>query len=190
MSAFEFLFSFYGLLLGLSIAELAGGFSRVWDRRGTQAIGWLGPLLAVVLMSDLISFWTNAWQIRDHIKVAYPIALGAAVISLLYYFAATQAFPRDGSATSADDHVMTHRKTIVSAVILSNVLVTVGFCMIPAFDGPLLAKTLLLNAPYFLLLVAIGWLPSRRAVLATLVVTVFLMLFYDQLIAPFVGLFR
>lgn len=31
MSAFEFLFSFYGLLLGLSIAELAGGFSRVWD---------------------------------------------------------------------------------------------------------------------------------------------------------------
>ena len=29
MSAFEFFFSFYGLLLGLSVAELVGGFARV-----------------------------------------------------------------------------------------------------------------------------------------------------------------
>ena len=31
--SFSFLFSFYGLLLGLAIAELASGFSRAWDER-------------------------------------------------------------------------------------------------------------------------------------------------------------
>ena len=33
MSAFEFFFSFYGLLLGLSVAELVGGFARVLHER-------------------------------------------------------------------------------------------------------------------------------------------------------------
>lgn len=190
MSAFEFLFSFYGLLLGLSIAELASGFSRVWDRRGMQSIGWLGPLLALLLMCDLISLWTNAWLVRNLVEVGYYVALGAAAVSLLYYFAATQVFPRDGSGLSADDHMMSHRKSVLSAVIFSNLLVTLGFCLIPVFNGPALAYNLLRNLPYYALLLAIGWLPSRRAVLAAFVVTACVMLFYDQLTAPLSALFQ
>lgn len=190
MSAFEFLFSFYGLLLGLSIAELAGGFSRVWDRRAIQNVGWLGPLLALVLMSDLISFWTNAWLVRDRVDVGYHVALGAAIVSLLYYFAATQTFPRDGAATSADEHVMTHRKSVIGAVILSNLLVTLGFCLIVEFSWTFLAQNLLLNAPFFVLMGAIGWLPGRRAVLGALVVTLAASLFYEPLTSVLLGLFR
>ena len=33
MSDFEFFFSFYGLLLGLSVAELTGGFARLLHER-------------------------------------------------------------------------------------------------------------------------------------------------------------
>lgn len=33
MSPFEFFFSFYGLLLGFSAAELVGGFARVVHER-------------------------------------------------------------------------------------------------------------------------------------------------------------
>lgn len=190
MSAFEFLFSFYGLLLGLSIAELAGGFSRTWDRRRTVAIGWMGPLLALVLMLDLVSFWTNTWQVRDGISVEYFITVAAAVVALLYYFAATQVFPRDGSTVTADDHVMAHRAGVMGAVILSNLLVTVGYCIAMGFTWGLLGYNLLLNTPYVLLLAAIGWLPGRRVVVGALVVTAAVSLFYEPLMSCLTALFR
>lgn len=190
MSAFEFLFSFYGLLLGLSIADLAAGFSRTWDRRGTVAVGWMGPLLALVLTLDLVSFWTNTWLMRDHVEVGYYVALGAAAVALLYYFAATQVFPREGSTTSADDHVMAHRKAVITAVILSNLLVTVGYCITIGFSWSLLAHNLLLNAPYFLLLTAVGWLPRRRLTLIALATTAAVSLAYEPLMRGLAGLFR
>ena len=190
MSAFEFLFSFYGLLLGLSIAELAAGFSRAWDRRVLTRVGLMGPLLALVLMLDLVSFWTNSWVMRDQLQVGYYVVLGAATVALLYYFAATQVFPREGAKGALDDHVMAHRKTVIVAVILSNLLVTIGFCVVIGFSWSFLGYNFLLNAPYLLLLTAIGWLPGRRAVLGALMVTAVVSAFYEPLIAGVMGLFR
>lgn len=190
MSAFEFLFSFYGLLLGLSIAEMAGGFSRVWDRRAVQPVGWLAPLLGLILLADLISFWTNAWYFRDRIEVSYIVAFCAAIITLLYYFAATQVFPRDGSTASPDEHVMTHRKAVVSAAMLSNALAVVGSTMLVGFSPGTLASTLLMNLPLFVFLAAIGWLPGRRSVLAAMLVTVPFTIFYEPIIRAIFGLFR
>ena len=45
MSAFEFFFSFYGLILGLSVAELLGGFARTLNRNPRPRFGLLTPLL-------------------------------------------------------------------------------------------------------------------------------------------------
>ena len=190
MSAFEFLFSFYGLLLGLSIAEMAGGFSRTWDRRALQRVGWLSPLLALILLADLISFWTNAWYFRNSIDVSYIVAFCAAIITLLYYFAATQVFPRDGSTVSPDEHVMTHRKAVVSAAMLSNALAVLGTVMLVRLSPGDLAITLLMNLPLFVCLTAIGWLPGRRSVLAAMLVTVPVTIFYEQILGAVFGLFR
>ena len=60
MSDFEFFFSFYGLLLGLSVAEVAQEFSRTLRSRRRIRIGWLTPLLGVVVMLDISSFWVLA----------------------------------------------------------------------------------------------------------------------------------
>ena len=43
MSAFEFFFSFYGLLLGLSVAAVVGGFANVLHERHRIRFGWLTP---------------------------------------------------------------------------------------------------------------------------------------------------
>lgn len=190
MSAFEFLFSFYGLLLGLSIAELAGGFSRVWDRRASRGVGWLGPLLALILLADLVSFWTNTWVLRDAIEVTYFVAFAAAIITLLYYLAATQVFPRDDSTLSPDDHVMAHRKAVVVAVILSNVLVSLGASLLGGVDLANFALVTLMNTPLFILLAAIGWLPGRRWVLTIMLVTVPVTVAYEPIIRWLFGLFR
>jgi hypothetical protein len=190
VSAFEFLFSFYGLLLGLSIAELAGGFSRLWDRRALHGVGWMAPLLGVIVLADLTSFWTNVWFLRDSIEVRYSIAFCAAVITLLYYFAASQVFPRDGSTSPPDEHVMAHRKAVVTAAILSNVLALFGaYVLAGAKAGPLVV-TLLMNIPLFVLLAAIGWLPGRRAVIAAMLVTLPVTVFYEPIVFAIAGLFR
>lgn len=190
MSAFEFLFSFYGLLLGLCIAEMAAGFSRTWDRRAVHPVGWLAPLLGLILLTDLISFWTNAWYFRDSIEVSYIVAFCAAIITLLYYFAATQVFPRDGSTVSPDEHVMTHRKAVVLAAMLSNALAVVGSIMLVGFSLGTLASTLLLNLPLFVFLAAIGWLPGRRSVLVAMLVILPVTIFYEPIIGAIFGFFR
>jgi hypothetical protein len=46
MSAFEFFFSLFGLILGLAIATIAGGMSDVLRERKRIPIGWLTPLMA------------------------------------------------------------------------------------------------------------------------------------------------
>ncbi|HEX8470538.1 MAG TPA: hypothetical protein VF633_05450, partial [Brevundimonas sp.] len=61
MSAFEFFFSFYGLVLGLSVAALATGAARAVKHRKTVRIGWLTTMLAVFVALDIATFWDAAW---------------------------------------------------------------------------------------------------------------------------------
>ena len=169
MSAFEFLISFYGILLGLSIAELASGFSRAWDQRAVSKIGWLTPLLGMIMVADLVSFWTNTWLLRDIIGVDYFTALGAAVITLLYYFAATQVFPRDGMTPDSDEHAMAHRKVVTCAMIVSNILLMIGLKIILSLDVVGFFAVILTYVPLLILLVCVGWLRTRRSVLIAMI---------------------
>ena len=56
MSALEFVFSFYGLRLGLSVAAIATGVATVIQHRRRVQIGWLTPTLAKFLALDIASF--------------------------------------------------------------------------------------------------------------------------------------
>lgn len=77
---------------------------------------------------------------------------------------------------------MAHRKTVVAAVILSNLLVTLGFCLVNGFTWRLLGYNLMTNAPYLLVLAAIGWAPGRRTTLGALAITAASSLLYEPLI--------
>lgn len=123
MSAFEFLFSFYGLLLGLALIEVIAGFSRTVNERKTRPIGWLGPMLAVVLTLDLMTFWASAWIDYRDVAFSPRLLLAAGVSPMIYYFAAKQAFPDAGSETaSLDEHFFQHRGWVLGGVILANQL--------------------------------------------------------------------
>lgn len=172
--AFDFMFGFYGLLLGLAVAEIAGGFSRAWDERRRRRLGWIGPLFGAVLLLDLLTYWLSAWEHRGIQSVTFEVAFIAAIAALLYYFAATQVFPKEGQTETLDDHIMDHRKAVVFCVIASN-LTTFG----PAFLEEVLVLHQLgsvelalwsgLNGLYYGLLLAAGWLHSRRAVVGVLI---------------------
>lgn len=121
MSQFEFVFSLFGLLLGLSLAEVLGGFGRAVKARRRLRIGWLTPLLGVLVMLDLTSFWTTAWAARDALPVNYLTLMLLLAFTGLYYLTATLVFPEDVSSCSDfDEHYWLNRRLVVGAVLLLN----------------------------------------------------------------------
>ena len=93
MSAFEFFFSFYGLLLGLSVAELVGGFARVLHERQRVRFGWLTPLLALFVAVDLVTFWNQAWVFFRDAPFNPALLLVGLIIAATFYIAASITFP-------------------------------------------------------------------------------------------------
>ena len=140
MSAFEFYFSFYGLLLGLSAAEVTSGMANAIGSRRSLDIGVLTPLLAAFFLTDIASFWIFAWGARDLIRIDWsPLYIGLA-IAVVYYLAAALVFPRRLSEwPSLDDHYWAHKRLVVGGIALANGIVTaLGMAFIDApFGDPM-----------------------------------------------------
>lgn len=169
---FGFLFGFYGLLLGLAVAEITAGFSRAWDERQRRPLGAVGPLFGAVLLLDLLTYWLSAWGHRDLPKVTFEVAFIAAIAALLYYFASTQIFPKESNSDTLDAHVMEHRKAVVFCVVASNLT-----AFLPALADSVANQRLEpgqialwcgVNAGYYTLLLIAGWARSKRVVAGTL----------------------
>lgn len=173
--SFGFLFGFYGLLLGLAVAEITAGFSRAWDERRRRPLGLVGPLFGAVLLLDLLTYWLAAWGHRDLPSVTFEVAFIAAVAALLYYFAATQVFPKESNSETLDAHIMDHRKAVVFCVLASNLTT-----FLPALVEELVSLRELgpaqlalwsgLNVGYYALLMIAGWARSKRVVVTVLIV--------------------
>lgn len=150
LSAFEFFFSFYGLLLGLSVAELAGGFSRVLHRRRAVRFGWLTPPLAVFVAVDIVTFWNQAWVIFRFAPYNMALMVVGLVVAAVFYVAASVTFPGRGAVESTssdlDDHFWAHRRTVFLCVLIANLVVVVVFFSNAALTGEL---TRTLQSPLF-----------------------------------------
>lgn len=106
MSQFEFVFSLFGLLFGLSLVELLGGLARTIEaglrerRRGPGSprrfrAGVLTPLLGIFVMIDILTFWAAAWTTRAELTATGPVLLGGLLFAGSYYLAAHLVFPRE-----------------------------------------------------------------------------------------------
>ena len=77
MTNFRLVFSLFGLLLGLGLAEEVGGFGRAIQSRRKVRISWLTPMLGALVALDLTSFWMVAWSVRELVPAHYVSLLGA-----------------------------------------------------------------------------------------------------------------
>ena len=139
MSQFELVFAVYGLLLGLAIAEVLGGFSRALKlKRGTRAvrIGWLTPLLGILVMLDLTSFWLLAWDARDQIDANYATLVCVLAMVGIYYLAATLIFPEAPEEwPDFDDWYDKQNRLVIGGLLTANVASWFGVAVI--FRGSL-----------------------------------------------------
>ncbi len=122
MSEFEFIFSFFGLLLGLSLTEVLAGLARAIQARlqpgSVVRIGRLTPMLALFVLLDLISFWQAAWTSRDALAVSGHALMAIMLFTGAYYLAASLVFPRDADATPDHDAHFFRVRRIVIGVLL------------------------------------------------------------------------
>lgn len=138
MSAFEFFFSFYGLLLGFSVAELVGGFARVLHERQSVKFGVLTPLLAIFVAADIATFWVQAWSIFRPAPFNFALLILGLVVASTFYMAAALVFPRDATATpNLDDHFWKNRSLILFCVLAANLLMIGTFIALTAPRGEL-----------------------------------------------------
>lgn len=181
MSAFEFFFSFYGLLLGLSVAELVGGFARVLHQRRAIRYGWLTPLLAVFVAVDIVTFWNQAWGIFRFAPFNMALLVVGLAVAAVFYVAASVTFPgreaAEGAPTDLDDHFWSHRRTVFLCVLIANLIIVVVFFANAGVSGQMSQSML---SPLFWggLVLFIGgtsigaFAGSRRLVVAALIVLV------------------
>ncbi|WP_010185265.1 hypothetical protein [Sphingomonas sp. PAMC 26605] len=125
MSPFELVFAMFGLLLGLALAEVLGGFSRVLKlKRGARPVrvGWLTPLLGLVVMLDLTGFWLLAFDARAQIGANYVTLIGVLAMVGVYYLAATLIFPdRPEDWPDFDEWYDKQNRLVIGGLLAANV---------------------------------------------------------------------
>jgi len=126
MDAFSFVFSLFGLLLGLALAEVLGGFGNVLQERRKIRVGWQTPLLGLLVALDITSFWTFAWQTRASIPPRYIALFIGLLFTGSYYLIARLVFPRDFREwPDLDVYYAEHKRWVLGGVLLLN-LVSLG----------------------------------------------------------------
>ena len=180
MSPFELVFALFGMLLGLAIAEVLGGFSRaVKLRRSRKAVrvGWLTPLLGLVVILDLTSFWIVAYEARNQLSVDYLTLIAILAIVGIYYLAASLIFPDDPEEwPDFDDHYDRQNRAVVLGLLAANIGSWIGQIALeivaPSPETPFTPDDLVdafAGLGILALLIALIVVKGRRANLAILV---------------------
>jgi hypothetical protein len=117
VSAFEYVFAFYSLVLGLAAAEVVSGFAEMWRDRRRMEIGIATPLMALCVLLAVMNAWISFWARRETMEVgAYGMVL-TILTALPYVFVSRMMFPRVGEGTSLEDHFFEHRRLMLLGLI-------------------------------------------------------------------------
>ncbi|MCB2087655.1 MAG: hypothetical protein KDD98_02380 [Sphingomonadaceae bacterium] len=168
MNGFEFIFTLFGLLLGLALAEGLGGLSRAIKAREKVHIGYPTALLGIFVSCDVVTFWMYGWALRYLLPLTWPVLFGGFVVTGTYYVSASLIFPDDPEEWhDLDTYFDTHRRKVLLGVLLCNIaLISTTYAMIGGlpFD---LRTTILTWSIFPVLLLAIA-AKDRRIVIACL----------------------
>ena len=168
MSGFEFIFSLFGLMLGLSLAEGLGGLTRAIKVRGFRAIGWPTALLGLFVSCDVVTFWMYGWAMRDQLPLSWPVMFGGFVVTAVYYVAASLVFPDAVDRDSdLDAHFERNYRAVMGAILFCNA-VLIG-TVVALIDVPFNLRTVILTISFFPVSLIAILVRKRPVVIACLI---------------------
>lgn len=128
MSSFEFYFSFFGLILGIAVANVAIGFGRLWRARRQVGIGACLPLLGVWLLCHAVLNWSSTWQSLQAVPVNPTSLFIGLLVSLPYVLVSTVMFPEEADRTgSLDDFYLSHSRLVMAAMMVPTLVGMIGY---------------------------------------------------------------
>ena len=170
MSGFEFIFSLFGLILGLALTEVLGGLSRSIKASHKVRIGWPTALMGIFVSCDIITFWMYGWALRDTLPLKWPVLFGGFVVTAIYYVSTSLIFPDDPDEWSnLNAHFDKHRRKVLAGVLICNIALLVTAAQYGGLPDLKTLRLLIITWSFFpTALVAIAT-NDRRVVIACLV---------------------
>jgi hypothetical protein len=179
MSEFEFLFSVFGLLIGLTLVEIAVKFADAIDAHHRRPIGVLTPLLAAFVLIDVAGYWLFAWSLRDLLHVRWRTVFIGLTVAMIYYFSASMIFPRsEGEWRTLDEHYWARKRLVIGGVLLVE-SATMAWQLtraVPTLDD---YWFWFYQTPYFIPMAALLFTRSRRADIMLFAILIGVQLFSD-----------
>ena len=167
MSGFEFIFSLFGLLLGLALAEGLGGLARALKASHKVRIGWPTALLGLFVSCDVVTFWMYGWAIRDLVPVNWPTLFGGFVVTAIYYVSASLVFP-DGDWDSTDEHFDRHYRKVLGGILVCNIVLLATVVLLTAMPSATTVRTMIITWSFFPVSLLAIFVRSRRVVIGCL----------------------
>lgn len=95
MDRFSFFFAFYGLMLGLCVAELLSGFAGMVRAHALKKLEPQTALVALLTFILLIATWVDTFSMSRTITLNFSDLWPPVLLATFYYLAAAVIFPRD-----------------------------------------------------------------------------------------------
>lgn len=128
MGTFEYFFTFLGLMLGLALANIAGGFGRLWRVQSIGKVGFCLPLLALLILFRIISIWRTTYTVLPMVEITTISLFVAVGTALPYVLISTLMFPDDSKDwVDLDDYYLKHARVLLIALALPPLLASMGY---------------------------------------------------------------
>lgn len=182
LDRFSLFFAFYGLILGLAVTELLGGFAAIVRARAIRRVEPQTALLAVLVFIIICVTWIDAWNTLRSITLNLAGLWAPILLATLYFLAASVVFPSDAADFERLATYFAERKRfVIGMLFLAECLVNLTF--LPVYAANLHnepAVFWLWNLPQNLAisgtLIALLFVQSRRANITLLALLILLFL--------------
>ena len=128
MDKFSFFFAFYGLILGLAVTELLGGFAGMVRAKALKQLEPQTALLALFTFILICATWIDAWTTERSISLDFAGLWAPILTGTCYYLAAAVIFPRGAESYAGLGAYYAERKRfVVLMLVIAEALITYAF---------------------------------------------------------------
>ena len=80
--------------------------------------------LALLVLTDVTSFWMFIWAGRNVLKVNWHTVFGSVLVAIVYFLAASLVFPRTNrSWTHLEDHYWSRKRLVAAGILVANLAI-------------------------------------------------------------------
>ena len=134
MNGFEFLFSFYSLLLGLAVARVATGFADMWRGRKNMVVGISPILLGLLILFSAAQQWMSFWRGRDVLTMGPWQILVSIAVALPYVFVSQAMLPREEDRwASLEEYYLGHSRVLLGVLLIPPIVSLLYNCALGNF---------------------------------------------------------